>query len=270
MAIKFGQIDSKELFTVPNIITYFRMICVPAFVALMAIGGVKNEIMFFYVALGVFFIAAVSDLFDGWIARKFNMQSGIGMALDPVADKLMHVAVLACLSLCTGLTPLGQHYVAEGVVGAPWFVHYAFVILIMAKEMVQALIGFIFIKKGVTVKANWLGKVASFTVSIGVILAFFHNYVYLADWGILAWGIALSYAAACAYLVDSIKQVKRIERGEQAATSAESVKAADIKAVEKRKSGATGGIFSKDGDILAQNNAIQAEEKVGNSNEVEE
>ncbi|MDE6302070.1 MAG: CDP-alcohol phosphatidyltransferase family protein [Clostridia bacterium] len=261
MAIKFGQIDSKELFTIPNIITYFRIICVPAFVALMAIGGIKASFMLFYIALGVFLVAAGSDLIDGWIARKFNMQSGIGMALDPVADKLMHVAVLACLSFCTGLTPLGKNWNASN----PWFVHYAFVILIMAKEMIQALIGFIFIKKGVTVKANWLGKVASFTVSIGVILGFFHNYVGYADWGILAWGIALSYAAAGAYLVDSIKQVKRIARGEQAATSAESAKAADIKAVEKRKSGATGGIFSEDGDILAQNNPINQADSISDT-----
>ncbi len=109
MSVKFGQIDSKELFTIPNLITYFRILCVPAFVALMAIGGMKDSFTLFYIALGVFLLAACSDLFDGWIARKFNMQSGIGMVLDPIADKLMHIAVLACLSLCTGLTPLGKN-----------------------------------------------------------------------------------------------------------------------------------------------------------------
>lgn len=261
MAIKFGQIDSKELFTIPNIITYFRILCVPAFVALMAVGGMRADFVLFYVALGVFLIAAGSDLIDGWIARRFNMQSGIGMVFDPIADKLMHIAVLACLSFCTGLTPLGKNLVADGTLSNPWFVHYAFVILILAKEIIQGLIGFVFVKKGVTVKANWLGKVSSFTISVGVILGFFHNFVQYADWGILAWGIALSYAAAGAYLVDSIKQVKRIERGEQKAISSETAKENDIKAAEKRKSGATGGIFSEDGDILAQNVADQAVEK---------
>ena len=252
MSIKFGQIDSKELFTIPNLITYFRIICVPAFVALMAVGGVKSSFLLFYIALGVFFVAAVSDLFDGWIARKFNMQSGIGMALDPVADKLMHIAVLACLSLCTGLTPLGESIVDGVIFKTPWFVHYAFVILILAKELLQMCIALYVMKKGATVKANWLGKVSSFTISIGVILAFFHQYVQYADWGILAWGIALSYAAACAYLVDVMKQVKLIKSGELKASSAESVKADDIAAVERRKSGATGGIFSEDGDVMAQ------------------
>ena len=259
MSVKFGQIDSKELFTIPNIITYFRILCVPAFVALMAVGGMHADFTLFYIALGVFFLAAGSDLIDGWIARKFNMQSGIGMALDPVADKLMHIAVLACLSLCTGLTPLGNNLVADGKLSNPWFVHYAFVILIVAKELIQACIAFYVMKKGATVKANWLGKVSSFTISIGVILGFFHNYVQYADWGILAWGIVLSYAAAFAYLADVVNQVKRIKRGELQAISAETAKENDIKAVEKRKSGATGGIFSEDGDVLAQNMEIMTE-----------
>lgn len=259
MSVKFGQIDSKELFTIPNIITYFRILCVPAFVALMAIGGLRACFTLFYIALGVFFVASGSDLIDGWIARKFNMQSGIGMALDPVADKLMHIAVLACLSLCTGLTPLGKNLVENGTLSNPWFVHYAFVILIVAKELIQLCIAFYVMKKGATVKANWLGKVSSFTISVGVILSFFHNFVQYADWGILAWGIALSYAAAVAYLADVANQVKRIKRGELQAISAETAKENDIKAVEKRKSGATGGIFSEDGDVLAQNMEIMTE-----------
>lgn len=252
MSVKFGQIDSKDLFTIPNIITYFRILCVPVFAALMAVGGIKDSFLLFYIALGVFFLASGSDLIDGWIARKFNMQSGIGMALDPVADKLMHIAVLACLSLCTGLTPLGKNLVADDTLSNPWFVHYAFVILICAKELIQAIIAGSVLKLGVAVKANWLGKVSSFTISVGVILAFFHNYVQYADWGILAWGITLSYAAAFAYLADIKRQVKLMASGKLKAASAESVKADDIKAVEMRKSGATGGIFSEDGDVMVQ------------------
>lgn len=243
MAIKFGQIDSKELFTIPNIITYFRILCVPVFVTLMALGGVRDSFLLFYIALGVFLLAAVSDLFDGWIARKFNMQSGIGMVFDPIADKLMHIAVLACLSFCTGLTPLGKNLVDSGKLSNPWFVHWIFVVLILAKELIQAVIGYIFLKKGANVKANWLGKVSSFTISVGVILAFFHNYVQFADWGILAWGVCLSYAAAGAYFVGCMKQLKRIAKGEEKAVTAESVKEDDIIATQNRKEGLPDGVF---------------------------
>lgn len=233
MSKKVGQIDFKDVWTIPNIITYFRILCVPVYITLMAIGGLRADLTLFYSAFGVFIFAASSDLVDGWIARRFNMQSGIGMVLDPIADKLMHISVLFCLSLCTGLTPLGKGLNAEN----PWFVHYAFVILILAKEAFQALIALYVLKKGATVKANWLGKVSSFTISVGVFLAFFHQYVQYADWGILAWGIALSYAAGFNYLFDVIKQVKLIKSGKREAATAESVKEEDQRIVQEKKEG---------------------------------
>ncbi len=245
MAKKLGQIDFKEVWTIPNVITYFRILCIPVFIALMALGGVRANMDFIYGAFGVFVVAAGSDLIDGWIARKFNMQSGIGMVLDPIADKLMHISVLIGLSLCTGLTELGDKLAmgslasVEGVliVGNKWFVHYAFVILIFAKEIIQALIGLYVLKNGATVKANWLGKVSSFTISIGVILAFFHPYVAYADWGILAWGIALSYAAGANYFIDTMKQVKLIKQGKMEAATADSVREEDQKIVQEKKDG---------------------------------
>ena len=235
MSKGFGQIDFKEVWTIPNIITYFRILCVPVFVVLMALGGMRDNLVMFYSALGVFFVASGSDLVDGYIARRFNMQSGIGMALDPVADKLMHISVLLCLALCTGLTPLGKNLVANGTLSNPWFVHYDFVIAIIVKELIQLLIAVYVIKKGATVKANWLGKISSFTISIGVILGFFHQYVQYADWGILAWGIVLSYAAAFSYLRQVTIEVKKIKNGEMEAATAESVRAEDQKEVAEGK-----------------------------------
>lgn len=236
MANQMGQIDKKDIWTIPNIITYFRILCVPAFVALMAVGGVNNNITLFYVAFGVFIVAASSDLVDGWIARKFNMQSGIGMALDPFADKLMHISVLFCLSLCTGLTPLGQ--ANADVIGNTWFVHYAFVLVLLIKEALMMMIAPLVMKKGAKVKANWMGKIASVTVSLGIILAFFHPYLYFADWGILAWGVALSCAAGVNYLIDILKQIRKINRGEMQAATAEAVKEEDIRIVAESRDGA--------------------------------
>lgn len=237
MAKKVGQIDFKEVWTIPNIITYFRILCIPVYLVLMALGGVRDDFTLVYSAFGVFIFAAASDLVDGWIARRFNMQSGIGMVLDPIADKLMHISVLFSLSLCTGLTPLGNNLVQAGVLDNPWFVHYAFIILIFAKELLQSLLALYVLKKGATVKANWLGKVSSFTISVGVILAFFHQYIAYADWGILAWGIALSYAAGINYLVDTFKQVRLVKEGKLQAATAESVKEEDQKIVQEKKEG---------------------------------
>lgn len=231
----YGQFDKKELWTIPNIITYFRFLCVPVFVVLMALAGVRADMTLFYAAFGVFVVAAGSDLIDGWIARKFNMQSGVGMIMDPFADKLLHIAVLFCLSLCTGMTSLGAKN--PDVTGNTWFVHYAFVILILVKEMIMICVAPVVAKKGVKVKANWLGKIASATLSVGIILAFFHPYMYYADWGIIAWGVAQSYAAAVNYLVFILKQLKMIKNGEMEAYSPEKIKEEDIEIVRNKNAG---------------------------------
>ncbi len=225
MAYKgMGQIDKKELWTIPNLITYFRILCIPAYILLMVFAGLNSDPVLLYIAFGVFVVAAGSDLVDGWIARKFNMTSGIGMVLDPLADKLMHVSVLFCLSLCTGLTPLGANTAAAS---GGWYVHYAFVILLLLKEAIMVCASPLVMKKGAKVQANWMGKVASFTVSVGVILSFFHPYVMYADWGILSWGICLSYGAAVNYLVDIIRQIRKINSGEMKRVTSESAKTTD-------------------------------------------
>ena len=58
-----------------------------------------------------------------------------------------------------------------------------------------------------------------------------------ADWGILAWGIALSYAAAFSYLNETMKQVKLVKEGKMQAATAESVKEEDQRMVQEKKDG---------------------------------
>ena len=69
-----------------------------------------------------------------------------------------------------------------------------------------------------------MGKVASAPISIGVILCFFHPYVYLADWGILAWGVALTYGALFGYIKEIVHQIKLIDAGKMERVTDESVK----------------------------------------------
>ena len=68
--------------TIPNLLTFLRILLVPFFIAASA-GGKFN------VALVLFISAAVTDVFDGAIARRFNQRSRIGALLDPAADKMM-------------------------------------------------------------------------------------------------------------------------------------------------------------------------------------
>ena len=67
---------------IPNLITALRILLI----APTALALLRHELV---IALGLFFVAAVSDLIDGFIAKRFGWQSALGGVLDPAADKLL-------------------------------------------------------------------------------------------------------------------------------------------------------------------------------------
>ncbi|MBS3741257.1 MAG: CDP-diacylglycerol--glycerol-3-phosphate 3-phosphatidyltransferase [Candidatus Cloacimonetes bacterium] len=72
----------KHLHHIPNVLTILRIVLVPLFI----ICGIQNRMV---CALAIFVIAALTDTFDGIIARKYNYISNLGKLLDPLADKLL-------------------------------------------------------------------------------------------------------------------------------------------------------------------------------------
>ncbi|MGN0593493.1 MAG: CDP-alcohol phosphatidyltransferase family protein [Ruminococcus sp.] len=90
------RIEKKELLYIPNILSYIRLLLIPVFVYLYLRAETTRDCFIAAVALA---LSALSDLFDGKIARKWNQVSELGIALDPIADKLTHIAVAVCL--CT-------------------------------------------------------------------------------------------------------------------------------------------------------------------------
>ena len=90
-----------KLKNIPNILSFIRIGLVFVFIALFF----TNHI---YLSLLIFLLAGATDVVDGYLARRFNWITNLGKILDPFADKMMQVSVLLCLSLCTGLAPLGK------------------------------------------------------------------------------------------------------------------------------------------------------------------
>jgi cardiolipin synthase len=85
----------SRAFALANLLTYGRIAAVPVVVALMYWQGILNgELWLRWVALAIFAIAAITDFFDGYVARAWSQQSSLGRMLDPIADKLL---VSACL-----------------------------------------------------------------------------------------------------------------------------------------------------------------------------
>lgn len=88
--------------TTANKITIGRIVLVPLFVLSLLEYTSSGRDMFRWLAIGLFFVAAVGDGVDGWVARRFNQRTEMGALLDPLADKLLLVLGLVMLSLDNG------------------------------------------------------------------------------------------------------------------------------------------------------------------------
>ncbi len=85
--------QSSRVWTLPNIVSMVRLLGVPVFLWLV-LGPKWDEL-----ALVVLIVAGFSDWLDGWLARRLNQQSKLGVILDPVADRLYILAVVVGLFL---------------------------------------------------------------------------------------------------------------------------------------------------------------------------
>jgi cardiolipin synthase len=81
----------SHMWALPNLLTYGRCVAVPVVAGLLL---ASNEDWTRWAALGVYTAAAVTDFFDGYLARVWQQQSPIGRMLDPIADKLLVAATL--------------------------------------------------------------------------------------------------------------------------------------------------------------------------------
>lgn len=75
----------KEIFSIPNIMGYARIILIPIFVWTYY---TAEEMMDYYFAAFVILLSGLTDMLDGYVARKYDMITELGKVLDPIADKL--------------------------------------------------------------------------------------------------------------------------------------------------------------------------------------
>ncbi len=93
-------------FNIPNILTLFRIALIPVFIGIYYLSDATLSLHYKHV-LGTFtfWLASITDYFDGYLARKLNQHSAFGAFLDPVADKLMVTAALVVLVYYRQLDP---------------------------------------------------------------------------------------------------------------------------------------------------------------------
>ncbi len=86
----------KNIFTVPNLISLFRLMLIPLFVVTYFNESENNYYLW---SIIIVVVSGISDVVDGFIARKCNMISDLGKVLDPIADKLTQVVVIMSLAI---------------------------------------------------------------------------------------------------------------------------------------------------------------------------
>ena len=143
--------------SVPNLITYGRILAVPAVAGLIALADNEGSSKLWWWALTIFAAAGISDYFDGLLARWYNEQSELGRMLDPIADKLLVGVVLLVLT-------------GKGIIGG-WSLAAAIIILsreILVSGLREYLAG-LAVKMHVTWLAKW--KTAAQLVALGALIA---------------------------------------------------------------------------------------------------
>jgi CDP-diacylglycerol--glycerol-3-phosphate 3-phosphatidyltransferase len=140
--------------SLPNILTYGRIAAVPVVVFCLFW---PTDLWIRWVAFAAFAAAAVTDYFDGYLARAWGQQSSLGRMLDPIADKLL---VSACLLMLT----------ADGSI-AGWSLWAA--IIILCREILVSGLREFLAELRVSVPVTWLAKwkTTAQLVALGFLLA---------------------------------------------------------------------------------------------------
>lgn len=86
----------KDLFTIPNLLSLFRLVLIPVYVVIYLNAQDDTD---HYIAAGILAVSCLTDAIDGKIARHFNMISTVGKILDPIADKATQFTLIVCLAI---------------------------------------------------------------------------------------------------------------------------------------------------------------------------
>lgn len=178
--------SSRRIFTIPNLISIVRLACVPLFLWLL--WGADEEIAAALLAAGL----GATDWVDGYIARHFDQGSELGKILDPLADRVLLVA-LAIAVLTQGLP------VAVDVV--VW-------IMLIREVLIAAVTVALALAGARRIDVLWAGKAGTLALMFSLPMFLgadgtdgaWHAFFMLAGWGFAIAGVGLGYYAALHYV----------------------------------------------------------------------
>ena len=140
----------------PNYLTLSRVIMIPVFLFLFYASVKFKMVELRYLSGAVFTIASITDYFDGMLARKYNLVSNFGKLMDPLADKLLVVAVVMALNYFTNE------------------INFICVFLIVMRELIISAIRLVALEENIVIAASKLGKYKTATQMISLVLILFN------------------------------------------------------------------------------------------------
>src|SRR3954452_2968802 len=183
--ITAAAVNQASVWNVANLLTMLRLVLVPGFVALMlADGGYDPAWRSF--AWAAFAVAMITDLFDGHLARAYNLVTDFGKIADPIADKAIMGAALICLS---------------GLGDLPWWV----TIVILGRELGITLLRFLVIRYGV-IPSSRGGKLKTLSqgIAVGMYILALTGWLATARFWVMAVAVVLTVVTGLDYVRQAI------------------------------------------------------------------
>lgn len=138
----------------PNKLTMLRVCMIPFFIFFLLNASIPNGN---YIACAIFILASLTDWFDGYLARKYNLVTNFGKFMDPLADKLLVSSALIC-------------FVAMESIKLPAWI----VIVIISREFIISGFRLVASDNGVVIAASYWGKFKTVSQMIMSILLIIH------------------------------------------------------------------------------------------------
>ncbi len=187
--------NENRHFTLPNMISFARICFIPPFV--ICVMQVQHHDFYRYIALGVLLIIGLSDVLDGYLARKLGETTNFGKYLDPIADKLL--LIVACILLSSDTLWPGPRF--------PVWV----LVIIISRELFFSLgviTAFVTVRRRITWQPSKLGKLTSFLQIMAIIAVLLGNHISL-DTLLILWFLvaAVTLMSAINYTYMGVRQL---------------------------------------------------------------
>ncbi|MGQ4414056.1 CDP-diacylglycerol--glycerol-3-phosphate 3-phosphatidyltransferase [Streptomyces sp. SAS_269] len=180
-----AAVNQASVWNVANLLTMLRLLLVPGFVALMLADGGYDP-AWRSLAWAAFAVAMITDLFDGHLARTYNLVTDFGKIADPIADKAIMGAALICLSALGDL---------------PWWV----TLVILGRELGITLLRFLVIRYGV-IPASRGGKLKTLIqgVAVGMYVLALTGWLATLRFWVMAVAVVLTVVTGLDYVRQAI------------------------------------------------------------------